>query len=333
MIAERIRAKLRGNPAVWQLVEAAAAGSSLHACVISGAAGTGKKTAAKILAQALVCTSAHERPCGVCTACKKVEKDIHPDVLTVRKDNKTGYSVDYVREIRQSLYVRPNEATRKIYIFADGDFLSPSAQNAMLKLLEEPPAYGAVFLVCNDPASLLETVRSRCTEVRTEPLPADVLTELLTARGNTDPEAVRLAVASANGSLGAAIEFLAGTPETEKIAVSICDALAATDEAALYNAYFAAERLSRDEIEDIYAFVAGILGDALSARFGAPAPAYPQFAAVSARLKAAFSPERLLAVYERARQCYDDTALYLTPGNLLAATVAQLFEAVTARLK
>ncbi|MBR5520142.1 MAG: hypothetical protein IKU55_05440, partial [Clostridia bacterium] len=90
MIAERVRAKLRGNAAVWQLVEAAAADASLHACVISGAEGTGKKTAAKLLSQALVCTSAQERPCGVCAACRKVEKDIHPDVVTVWKDKKTS---------------------------------------------------------------------------------------------------------------------------------------------------------------------------------------------------------------------------------------------------
>ncbi len=332
MISPHVAARLRGNAAVHQLLEAVAGGMELHACIISGAEGTGKKTSAKLLAQTLVCESAN-RPCGVCSACKKVEKDIHPDVITVCKDNKTGYSVDYVREIRQALYVRPNEAARKIYVFADGDFLSPSAQNAMLKLLEEPPAYASVFLLCCDPASLLETVRSRCTEVRTEPLPPETVAELLAARGETDAAALQAAVASSNGSLGAAIAFLAGTPETESVAAAICDALTATDEAALYNAYFAAERLSRDELEAVYGFVVGILGDALSARFGSPHPAYPQFAAVTARLKAAFSPERLLRLYECARHRYDDTALYLTPGNLLAATVAQMFGVLTVRLK
>lgn len=334
MIPPSLRRRLRGNAAVWQLVEAAAGGVPLHACIISGASGTGKKTAARLLAQALVCTTAGEtRPCGVCAACRKAEKDIHPDIITLYRDNKTGYSVDAVRAARQALYIMPNEAARKVYIFADGDFLLPAAQNAMLKMLEEPPAYALIILLCEDPASLLETVRSRCTEVRTERLPDSELRALLAERVDASPEEIDAAIRSAAGSAGAATAFLAGVPETERIAADCCAALAAADEAALYTAYFAAERLSRDELEAVFGMVAAVVGDALALRSGAQTPALPQFSEVAQRLRAAFSPERLKRIYDQARKAYDHTALYLTPGNLLAATVAELFGAVTARLK
>ena len=79
--------------------------------------------------------------------------------------------------------------------------------------------------------------------------------------------------------------------------------------------------------------VVGMIGDALALRSGAAAPMLPQFAEISQRLRAAFSPERLKRIYDQARRAYENTALYLTPGNLLAATVAELFGAVTARLK
>lgn len=334
MIPTALRRRLRGNDAFWQFLESAM-DSPPHACIISGPAGTGKTTAAHLLAQALVCTSdGAERPCGVCAACRKAEKDIHPDIITLHRDNKTGYSVEAVRAARQALYVMPNEGRHKVYLFAEGDDLSPAAQNAMLKMLEEPPDYAAIFIRCENPASLLETVRSRCAEVRMEPLPAGTLRELLAQRApEASPEELDEAVRSANGSLGEAIAFLAGAPETERVALACCSALAAADEAALYTSYFSAERFSREDLETVFGMVAGIIGDALAQRTGGLPPAFPQFAEASGRLRASFSPARLARLYRQARKAYDNAALYLTPGNLLAATTAELFAVVTARIR
>lgn len=333
MIPDALRRRLRGNDAIWQLIEASTS-SAPHACIISGPEGSGKQTAARLLAQALVCTADGDRPCGVCTACRKVEKDIHPDFVTLHRDTKTGYSVDGVRAARQALYILPNEGRHKITVFAEGDDLSPAAQNAMLKMLEEPPAYAVILILCRNPASLLETVRSRCMEIRTEPLPDTALRSLLAERcPDATADALAEAVRSANGSVGAALSFLAGPPETERVAVACCQALVATDEAALYAAYFSAERFTRDDLEAVFGMVATIIGDALAQRTGQAPPALPQFADISGRLRAAFSPARLALLHRQARRAYDNSALYLSPGNLLAATVAEMFAAVTARIK
>ena len=330
MIPQRIRDRLLGCTAVWRLIESAAEGNELHACIISGPAGTGKRTAAHLLAETLVCQAdAGRRPCGECLACRKAEKDIHPDIITLHKDKQTGYSGEMVRNARQDIYVMPNEAARKVYIFEEGDALLPAAQNALLKVLEEPPAYAALLILCEDPNALLETVRSRCTEVRTEPLPPELVKKLVAARVEATDGEIDAAVRSANGSVGAALAAIGGASELEKIAADCCLALAATDEAALYGAFFAAEKLARDELESVFAMVVSIIGDAMVTRFGADTPRLPQFAEVSAKLRAVFSPMRLQKIYNAARQGYENTSLYLTPGNLLAAATAILFNAAT----
>ena len=127
---------------------------------------------ARAFAQGLLCERGGEQPCGRCAACRKVEAGIHPDLITVelQKDEKgrprREITVDQIRAVNRDAWVLPNEAARKVYILADADKMNQAAQNAALKLLEEPPN-GAVFLLCAvNPALLLDTVRSRCTERR-----------------------------------------------------------------------------------------------------------------------------------------------------------------------
>lgn len=126
---------------------------------------------ARRLAAEILCTSEGERPCGRCASCGKIERNTHPDVffisrLTDAKGNpKRDIAVDQIREISADAYILPNEADRKVYIILEAEKMNTSAQNAALKLLEEPPN-GAVLLLCTDnPAALLPTVRSRCTEI------------------------------------------------------------------------------------------------------------------------------------------------------------------------
>ncbi len=140
--------------------------------VIISALSAGKASEkARQLAAGILCTGDGERPCGKCAACGKIARNTHPDVifinrLTDSKGNlKRDITVDQIREISADAYILPNEADRKIYIINEAEKMNLSAQNASLKLLEEPPN-GAVLLLCTDnPSALLPTVRSRCTEV------------------------------------------------------------------------------------------------------------------------------------------------------------------------
>ena len=95
-------------------------------------------------------------------------EDIHPDVVTVRDDGHKELPVELVRQLRQDVYIRPNDGARKVYIFADCGQLNQRDQNVLLKIVEEGPAYAA-FLFCADTLhALLPTIRSRCVELRLE---------------------------------------------------------------------------------------------------------------------------------------------------------------------
>lgn len=155
---------LRGNERLKDQLSRQERGRGLsHAYIISGPAGSGRHTLARLLAAAMVCTSRGERPCGQCGPCLKVLRGIHPDVAIISGPDKgKPIAVDQVRAMRADAYIRPNEGERKIYILEGAGQMNASAQNAMLKLLEEGPAYSAFLLLAENGGGVLETVRSRC---------------------------------------------------------------------------------------------------------------------------------------------------------------------------
>ena len=144
-----------------------------HACLICAPNSESALNKAKELASRAVCSGeALVKPCGVCRDCRKVQSGIHPDVITLSRlsdgkgKQKQNITVDQIRALSADAIVLPNEAKRKVYIIDSAETMNPAAQNAALKLLEEPPA-AVVFLLCTvRPMQLLETVRSRCALVR-----------------------------------------------------------------------------------------------------------------------------------------------------------------------
>lgn len=157
---------LAGNQRVKEQLSQQEGGRGLsHAYIISGPAGSGRHTLARLLAAAVLC-SGGEKPCGQCGPCQKALKGIHPDVSVVSGPERgKPITVDQVRALHSDAYVRPNEGERKVYLLEDADQMNPSAQNAMLKLLEEGPPYAAFLLIADNAGGLLQTVRSRCEEL------------------------------------------------------------------------------------------------------------------------------------------------------------------------
>lgn len=154
---------LEMNRAVGEaLLAAVLSGRFPHTCIIDGGTAEFRSTLAKKLSSALVCTGDGEHPCGECTACHKALNGIHPDVLVYREDaKKKQLPVDEAREIIRNVATIPNEADVKISVIETEHPLSAATQNALLKILEEPPAYAYFILLCPSKASLLPTVLSR----------------------------------------------------------------------------------------------------------------------------------------------------------------------------
>ena len=142
-----------------------------HAYIVAAASQEESQSQALRIGAAAVCTGEGIKPCGKCRACRKAFGGIHPDIIRVRRltddkgRQKRELRVDQIRQMALDAVVLPNEAERKVYLIEDADRMNPQAQNAALKLLEEPPA-GVHFLLCvTNVQLLLPTVRSRCTEL------------------------------------------------------------------------------------------------------------------------------------------------------------------------
>ena len=166
-------------------------GRLAQAYIISAQTDSESFEAAMQIAAAAMCTGRGKIPCGSCRACRKLKAGVMPDLIVVSRalDDKgrakKEISVDQIRQVRSDACILPNEAKRKVYIIKEADTMNVSAQNAALKILEEPPN-SAVFLLCVKNAQLLlPTVRSRCAEINVSG----------TAKKEEDGENERLALA------------------------------------------------------------------------------------------------------------------------------------------
>lgn len=186
----------REDPVLSRVRAAANRGALSHALLFTGPGD--RSGAARFAASAFQCTG-RDRPCGVCPACRKVRENIHPDVMTVRDEQHKNIAVEVVRDVRKDAYIRPNEGTRKVYIFPDCALLTEQDQNVLLKLVEEGPPYAAFVFCAENPAAVLQTLRSRCVELKLHPAWED--------SGGEDGDSEALCRAVAKGKPGAVAEL------------------------------------------------------------------------------------------------------------------------------
>ncbi len=191
-----------------------------HAIIIEGGDGLGKHTLADYIAKGAVCGEA-DKPCGFCRGCHLAEVGSHPDITKAKPEqNKKNITVDVVRAIRSEAYLKPNMANRRVFVIDPADSMNEAAQNALLKVLEEPPANALFILIARSAASLLPTVRSRCITLSLAPAEVeDAVHWILSSRKDYTSDAVFEAVQLSNGNIGEALRILeggAGIPEDAK---------------------------------------------------------------------------------------------------------------------
>ncbi len=271
---------LAGNQALRErLGEDILARRLSHAYIIEGARGSGKHTLALQIAAALACekkaNTALPLPCRTCPSCRKILSGNCPDVIFISRGDKATLGVEAIRNLKQDVYIAPNDTEVKLYIIEDAHLMTVQAQNALLLTLEEPPPYVLFLLLCESTAPLLETVKSRAPTLRTEPLDhTSVRTNLL----STCPEAEALArtetneldelIAAANGSIGVAKELLdpkrrrpiLARRETARRFVGLC---AQTRKCAEAQRFLASLPQKRDELGEVLAAVLLCLRDLL----------------------------------------------------------------------
>ena len=285
-----------------------------HFYLISGPKGSGKHTLARLLSAAILCRGEH-KPCLSCTACRKVLSDNHPDLITVTDPDHKAVPVKMVREIRDDMFIRPNEADRKIYIFPQE--LGDEGQNALLKILEEPPSYGVYILLSENPEQLLQTVRSRSTELPLQALPENILRQQLQEKfPDAQPDTLSAALARCGGYLGQAMELMeeggAMSPQTERFVESF----AHRDTLGLVQVLAPMEKWKRDQFLPELQQWNALLESALVCRSGMPA-----LSPLARTLAENRSSSELVSAIRCLQKCME-----YTQGNVSVAAVCGYLE-------
>lgn len=178
-----------------------------HAYLFEGEKGLQKRETASYFAAALLCENDKGVPCGECESCIQALGGNNPDIKRLALSDitdKKSIGADDVRSIISDVYTRPFKAEKKVYILEDGDALTVQAQNALLKVLEEPPVY-AVFIICTSNGELiLPTVRSRTRAVRFASASDRQIIEYVKEKYPHMAESAELVASFADGVLGRA---------------------------------------------------------------------------------------------------------------------------------
>ena len=182
-------------------------GRMAHATLLSGEAGIGKKTAARLLAQGLMCRGEGDRPCGVCRDCRRFMARTHPDALfPAPAPKEKTIKIDALREMIDALSRHSLEGGNRVVLIENAERMTPQAQNCLLKTLEEAADDTYFLLTCDQESALLPTIRSRCRCVRLQPWPEKRVEEALLSRGISSDRAKALA-RYCEGSLGRAVQM------------------------------------------------------------------------------------------------------------------------------
>ena len=299
------------------LISSLSAGRISHFYLISGPAGSGKHTLARLLAAAILCREA-TAPCMRCNSCRKVLENNHPDFITVDDPEHKTVAVKIVRQAREDIYIRPNESDYKIYLFPQE--LGIEGQNALLKILEEPPQHGVFMLLTDNPERLLPTVRSRCTELRLQGLPENLLTQELEQEfPQASQDALAAAIARSGGYLGQARALLqqdaALLPQTE----SFLNCFAAQNSLGLAQTLTPMEKWKRDQLIPVLEEWISLLEEALACRSGMQ-PLHP----LTRQLAAQRSSQDLMQAITCLQKAVTYAQSNVSPAAICGALVWQL---------
>ena len=202
---------------IRHLKNAIETGKVSHSYIFTGEPGSGKKLLAGTFAAALQCESGESEPCMTCDSCKKVIGKNHPDIITVTHEKPGSISIDEVRDqVVRDVDIKPYCSPYKIYIMNEAEKMTPQAQNAILKTLEEPPEYAVIMLLTSNVNGLLPTILSRCVVLNMKPVADDLVRNFLMQQLQVPDYKAEVCVAFARGNIGKA-KSLASSEDFDNI--------------------------------------------------------------------------------------------------------------------
>jgi DNA polymerase III subunit delta' len=196
-----------GQERAINILQGALRHGRLEGCYLfSGPEGVGKKLAAITLAKVLNCAAGADEPCEECVSCKKISAGRHPDIHIIESDGEE-IKIDSVRQLQREINLRSYEAKKKVFIVDNAHNLTQEAANALLKVLEEPPAGSLIFLISDKTSLLFKTVISRCKVIKFLPFKREKLEAILQSDYRLDLKNAHFLAYFSEGRLGQALRL------------------------------------------------------------------------------------------------------------------------------
>lgn len=229
-------------------------GKVSHAYIFGGEHGAGKKLLASLFAMTLQCQEQGVEPCMKCPSCRKALNKNHPDIIYVVHEKPNSIGIDEIRgQLINDVGIRPYESPYKIYIVNDADKLTLQAQNALLKTIEEPPAYAVILLLTSNMDALLPTITSRCVKLGLRPVKENMVKEYLMEKLHIPDYQAQVDASIAQGNIGKAKQ-IAQSEEFGQMTENALRLLRRSSDMELYELVDAVKMLSADK-QNIYDYL------------------------------------------------------------------------------
>ncbi len=204
--------KLKGNEKIKLILgNMLRSGRFPHALLIEGDKGLGKHTLALELAKILLCEEGKEEACSVCRSCTLIEAGTHPDFKLISPNDKNIIPIKTIRELRLDAFIKPARGGKKVYIIEAESGMKADSQNALLKVLEEPPEFVVFIILASSSEQFLDTIISRCVCLKVAaPTDVEALEILREALPDTDTDELLSALGSSDNNVGRALDLLRG---------------------------------------------------------------------------------------------------------------------------
>lgn len=205
-----------------------------HAYIFNGPEASGKMMLAEAFAMALQCEGEGKRPCLECRSCKQAADHNQPDIIYVSHEKPNTIGVDDIRtQINNDIDIKPYSSRYKVYIVDEAQKMNQQAQNALLKTIEEPPAYAIILLLTTNADSFLQTILSRCITLNLKAVKEDKIKEYLMKHYQIPDYQADICAAFSQGNVGKAIQ-LASSEEFGELKASVLQLMKRLEDIDLY---------------------------------------------------------------------------------------------------
>lgn len=225
-----------------------------HAYIFAGERGSGKKLLASLYAMTLQCEAHGIEPCMQCASCKKAMSKNHPDIINIVHEKPNSIGIEEIREqLIEDVSIKPYSSPYKIYIINEAQKLTLQAQNALLKTIEEPPAYAVIMLLTENQDALLPTITSRCVSLGLKPVSDNMVKTYLMDRMHIPDYQAEVNASFAQGNIGKA-QMASASAEFAELTENALRLLKSSKDLQVYEMVEAIKNMSQEK-QNIYDYL------------------------------------------------------------------------------